>query len=654
MVTNHIVLIFLAACIGVSAQISTPTLFQPQIFDVQHYDATIAFPDPAARTIIADVSIVVRWTSAAPAPAFPFHLRGLLIDSVFVNGAPSTVATFGVDASDTMHHRVTIGRNVVAGNLDTIRVFYHGTMTNEGGTRPWGGVHFQDSVLYAMGVGFKNVYVSSTQHWLACYDHPSDKATFSAQFVVPNTIWVVASVGKEITNRPPGTLDSTIYRWSEDHPTATYLLTFAVAPYKKIELPSDVPHVFYTLARDSAKSAKSYSRVPHMTTLFANTYGAYPFDKVGFCNTVEGSMEHQSMISFKLSIAQSGETQNRTAAHELAHQWFGDCVSPVDYRYAWLTESFATYSESVWLEEILGFSVYLKSISETATAYIKQVSKSEGVFALEDFPRQAPSSNYPQTIYGKGAVVVAMMRAIAGDEPFTQALQGYIQSHRYATAATIDMKNAMRSALGAKTDRFFDEWVTGIGWPQLNINIGQDGSDAKITIHQVQQNLHPTWPIFTSLPLNVVYTRNGFAGIDTLDVVMYCDSTGLIEFNCTELLSVNAGARCRSLVETMRTTSTMDFFEGNTTLVNPSLRAGFALAPNPANDSITLVRSDARSSIIVRIVDMQGSTLHTQTCGANESNCLISTRSLSNGAYNIIVDGGKTPVRLPLNITRGE
>ncbi|MCX6141303.1 MAG: M1 family aminopeptidase [Candidatus Kapabacteria bacterium] len=643
-----ILLLLLLASVAASAQISTPTMYRPQIFDVQHYDAAITFPDPTKKTIVGDVSITVKWTAGASKPSFPFHLRGLTIDSVFVNDVVSSAVTLGEASSDTMHHRVTLKNDVVAGQTDIVRVFYHGVMSDEGGSSPWGGVHYQDSVLYALGVGFKNSYVSSTQHWLACYDHPSDKATFFARFTVPVTPWKLASVGREVFTREPWPNGFAIYRWSEDHPTSTYLLTFAVAPYTKIEMSGVVPHVFYTLPRDSSKSARSFILVPRMTETFAKKYGNYPFDKVGYCNTQIGAMEHQTMISFNVSIAQKADSQNVTAAHELAHQWFGDCVSPLDFRYAWLTESFATYSECVWVEELRGFPIYLRAVAEKATAYLKNISKSEGVFALENFPRVDPSSNYPQTIYAKGAVVVAMMRAIAGDEPFFSAMKRYQSVKKYGTAVTEDMRDAVRPALGTRTDAFFDEWVTGIGWPQLHVNTDITGSDHVVTITQEQQKLHPTWPIFTTLPLNVVYTRNGFAGIDTIDAVMYFDSTGTLEFTCTQLLSVNIGTKCRSLVEITKTTSVFDFYEKN------EASQTFTLAPNPANDSVTLSRIDGSAAIKISIVNERGATLLTQMCAQNESQCLMDIRSLTNGAYSIIIDDGKTPRRLPLTVTRGE
>jgi len=291
--------------------------------------------------------------------------------------------------------------------------------------------------------------------------------------------------------------------------------------------------------------------------------------------------------------------------------------------------------------------VYRKAVQEKANSYMKTISKSEGVFALENFPRISPSSNYPQTIYQKGAVVVAMMRAIAGDEGFTSAMKRYQSVRKYGTATTLDMKEALRPALGSKTDAFFDEWVTGIGWPQLHVDTDITGSDHVVTITQEQQKLHPTWPIFTTLPLNVVYTRNGFAGIDTIDIIMYPDSAGHVTFTCTQLLSVNAGKKCRSLVEVLSVTSS--FFERGS--VAPDTL--YSLAPNPANDSVQLLRTHTTQPITLRILNAVGKTVLTSACPEGTRTCLLNVSHLASGSYRVVIDGSET-VSLPLVITRGE
>ena len=637
--------ILVVSAVGLFGQISSPDRFRPQIFDVQQYDASITFPNPAARTIEADVSITVDWTASSEAPTFPFHLRDLTIDSVFVNGRSAEWSTIGTRDMDTMHHRVTIPHAVTFARRDTIRVFYHGMMTNEGGTSPWGGVHFQDQVLYALGVGFANNYVSTTQHWLACYDHPSDKARFTGRFRVPTGGWVVASVGPEM---PPRSIDTLVeYTWTERNPIATYLITFAVGKYtfhRQQDLTAKgTPHIFYYLPRDQAKSIQSYSLVPQMTEHLSSWFGDYPFSKVGYCNTYKGAMEHQSMISMPVATIQRGDTMCITAAHELAHQWFGDYVTPIDFRYAWLTESFATFSEALWIEKKRGWDAYLREL-EVKTRSAINAAKQEGVFALEDFPRKAPSSNYPQTIYQKGAVVVGMMRAIAGDDKFRQGLQYYLNNseQKYGNAQTEQFVDRMRASMGKITYDFFTEWVQSKGWAKLRVEQRKGASATQVTIQQVQKQEFPDWPIFTSLPLNVTFVN--LSG-NAEDVIMYPDERGVIEFECLELTGVNTGKKSRCMCE-VQTISSVEDANGNESVT---------LAPIPASDRMIVTRrGSGEREYTMTIYDTRGAALHTWTDAMCESGCVIDVSSYPSGAYVLTLTFGSSVARLPFAVTRGE
>lgn len=637
--------ILLLAISSMTAQISSPDRFRAQIFDVLHYDANITFPDPPTRRIDADVKITVQWQIDAEAPTFPFHLRGLTIDSVFVNGSRAAWSTIGTPDMDTMHHRVQLARAVTRWQRDTIRVFYRGVMTNEGGSSPWGGVHYQDQVLYSLGVGFANNYVSTTQHWLACYDHPSDKATFTGRFRVPTGGWVVASVGPE---QPAKSVDTLVeYTWVERNQIATYLITFAVGKYTSHRLQDlsgkNIPHVFYYLPRDQAKSIQSYSLVPQMTAHLSSWFGDYPFDKVGYCNTYKGAMEHQSMISMPVATIQRGDTMNVTGAHELAHQWFGDFVTPIDFRYAWLTESFATFSEALWIEHKRGWDAYLKEL-EVKTRSAINVAKQEGVFALEAFPRKAPSSNYPQTIYQKGAVVVGMMRAIAGDEAFKNGLQYYLRRSdtRYGNAQTETMAESLRSALGKRTYDFFNEWVTGKGWAKLRVEQRKSDNGILVTIQQVQKQQFPDWPLFTTLPLNVTYIN---VSGNKEDRIVFPDDQGVIEFECLELLGVNSGSKSRCMCE-VQSISSVDETDASESIT---------LAPIPASDRLIVTRrGSGEREYAMTIYDARGAAMRSWTDTMCENGCVIDVSSYPIGAYILVVTFGNRTSRLPFTVTRGE
>lgn len=628
--------------------ISSPTSYIKQPFDVQRYTLELHIDDLSSKAVHGKCRITVVWLDDVSKPAFPFHLRNLVPDSVVdATGTKLGLIAKGFPQRDTFHFSSELVNDVHTGDTTEITVYYHGTMISEGGGADWGGVQYADSLLYTMGVGFSNPEVSATAYWMPCYDHPSDKAELHMSVFVPKNNQLLpwqgqTSVAATGTELPVVEHDSTYeYRWVENHPTATYLYALNAGPLHKYEFDSvgNTPVRIFGYPRDSAASRISYKLVPRMTALFNRLFAPYPFDQVGYVNTTKGAMEHQGLISFPRSLVNKRDTVNTTAAHELAHQWFGDYVTPLDFRHAWLTESFATYCEGAWIEEVLGWDTYLKNLENQANAYITKYSKQEGVFPLFAFPRLAPSSNYPTTIYAKGGCVVSMMRMLAGDSAFYTALRTYLADHAYGNATTADIVEAMRPALGARTDAFFEEWVYGKGWPMLTINFNETGSGWVAEIQQTQQDT--SWPVFTTLPLPITLT-SAESGLVVDTMVVMTGQTLTIPIQSPENFAINAGKYGRSLLQIVSTTAVP--MSGNSL---PRV----TLFPQPANDHVRLQWSaPVQASLVVR--DVSGKEVLLPSTVDMTDSATIRTADLAAGMYTIIIATAKGEQLLPLVVVR--
>ncbi|MGA1307963.1 MAG: hypothetical protein ACO30M_08750, partial [Candidatus Kapaibacteriota bacterium] len=176
--------VFFLSGIGIAhAQISRPTEFVQQPFDVIEYDASLDLvSSPLPRLDNGRCLIRVNWIDE-PRGIFPIHLRDLTIDSVLVNGLNSTFERKGSPIDDTMHYAVSIPKSISKGDSMLITVHYGGLMGKEPPRSgfSWGGVYSTKRILYSIGVGFFAHYVGTTQHWLPCYDHPSDKAKLTTR-----------------------------------------------------------------------------------------------------------------------------------------------------------------------------------------------------------------------------------------------------------------------------------------------------------------------------------------------------------------------------------------------------------------------------------------------------------------------------------------
>lgn len=606
-----------------------PTDYRIQAFDILHYDLNAHFNNIPFRSIKATNTITFVWTENPLNKKFYFHLRDLIIDSVFYNGQSISYTEIGTKASAEYHFELPAPNGAKMGDTVQLSIQYHGMMTAEPGSSSWGGVQPSSGSFYALGVGFKNNYVSMSQHWMPCFDHPSDKATFTGRFRARKPFFVASNGLLEIEN-PADT--APIYVWKHEIPVATYLLTFAVDEFMEITYLTTPPSVVYTKRSDSNQTKYAFAQLPSMIDCFEQYYSTYPFEKIGFCITQLGAMEHQTMISYPRSLVFSTfntkDSMNPVAAHELAHMWFGDLVTPLDFRHAWLTESFATFSEALWYEYKQGKSQYLQYQEQQASGYMNSYSVSEGIFPIYDFVRTGASSNYPRTIYEKGAVVLGMLRYMIGDSAYFASLKQYLHLFRYGNAQTNDVIAAFQTNTSTNLEPFFSEWIFGKGYAVLDIDTvkGDDDRSFDVTIRQVQ---NADWGIYTTLPINIgFYNGQSLVG----DTVVYLTqkqqtfSIGNIPLNTS--LRFNKGNKVRSLFK-IRTI---------TTNIQEKLeQQGILLRPNPANRAVTVELPESNSEWnSIEIFSLLGEKVEEHQVNWRNS-ITLSVEHLPKGIYTVVV-----------------
>jgi len=632
------VLVILSLCNLWGQGISSPTYYREQPFDVLEYRAFIAL-DSLPTPVLGESSctMIVRWRGVPD--TLRFLLRGLEVlrcEFLESNGSVPVPWTIrGTTQDATYHYAVAALPYHSIGDTVALRITYRGTMTGEPtvGGISWGGVQREGTIVYALGVGFYNNYVSATQHWLPCYDHPSDKARFDLTFRVPDT-YFVASGGQEFP--PRDSMGWRYYRFRSEHPAATYLLTFAAIPERLLSIIRDtvslpVPIVLYGRRSDSIATAKSFRLLPQMVRAFERRFGTYPFEKVGYVMTQKGAMEHQTMISFPTSLARSGDTVNLIAAHELAHQWFGDCVTPYDFRDAWFNESFATFAESLWREELGGKEAYLREQQQKINAYLNQYAKPgnplyEGILTMYDFDRRLPSSNYPHVIYEKGAAVLGMLRFALSDSVFFSWCRTLLERYRYDNVSLDTLREtlARMTVKQAYVVRFFDEWILGKGWPVLAIEALRQWSTKgwKATLH-FRQTQPDTLGTYTTLPLEL-----SFIGSDTLHCLVTIEAREqtieIDSVNAFRSIAINSGPTLRSLVQLASNPIVTEVDTYHTTPLQ--------VFPNPASEAVSLsLSNDVDSS--VNLYDARG--MHHSTFEGVGIHT-FSTSSLAGGTYFIV------------------
>jgi aminopeptidase N len=416
-------------------------------YDAIHYAIDLDLDIEAGA--IVDATTTIDALATQDLSTFNLDFRGPQIDAVTVNGAPADWTREGGELT------ITPARPLPDGESFQTAVRYHGTPDIDEDDRFERGWWTTDHSIFTAGEP------AGSDVWYPVNGHPRDKATYTVVITVPEPYEVVSNGLLDSVARSTGAAGnpSTItFMWDNQEPTASYLVMFHAA---ELDLTFDEGPGGITLIEafppDLSRKEKSlFDQVPEMIEVFTELFGAYPFASLG--NTVfadtsfNAALETQSMIGYDRSAV-----SERTIAHEIAHQWFGDSVSPASWQDIWLNEGFARYAEILWAEAAHGSDAAAAALQRQIGGFATVSRTADGAGVLIGDP--GADHLFTEVPYAGGAVLLHELRERLGDETFFHLLQEWAARYRYSTATTEDFIALAEEVSGEDLEAFFTDWL---------------------------------------------------------------------------------------------------------------------------------------------------------------------------------------------------
>jgi aminopeptidase N len=339
-------------------------------------------------------------------------------------------------------------------------------------------------------------------HLFPCIDHPSHKQPVRVAATVPTGMEVVGN-GALVSVVETGDGMSR-WTWSEPRPIPAYLFTLVVGPMVIVEDTtatgagpegSDVPVRYLAPAgTDPGLLLPNLGKTPAMIHFLAERLGQpYPYpryDQVVVHDFIFGGMENAGATTLTdLALlpehARLDGDMDDLVVHELAHQWFGDLVTCEDWSQAWLNEGWATYIQYVWAAKDRGEDDALADLYTTLKNYMGEYS---GRYqrALVEGRYRAPIDLFDRHLYEKGGLVLHTLRGTLGEHAFWSGVSAYLGAHGDDCAHTRDFQRALEASSGRSLERFFAEWVHGVGHPELTLSLSWSGGLLHLKATQTQ------------------------------------------------------------------------------------------------------------------------------------------------------------------------
>ncbi|MFD7441694.1 M1 family metallopeptidase [Streptomyces sp. NPDC059909] len=408
-------------------------------YDIQHYTLTLDY-DPKSHRLTGTAEITARATQDLS--AFNLDLHGLTVRGASVDGAPAAVNRAGDEL--TLRPRDDLRKG------DTFRtvVRYDGsprTITDTDGTRE-GWLRTADG---AVAVG----QPKGSMTWFPGNHHPKDKATYDINVTVPKGLTAVSN-GELRSERPTADRSRTTFAWRSAQPVASYVVTVGIGAYDVTRSRPGAPGIPVYIAVDktvTARNGELLDRIPELTEWAVKRFGPYPFSSTGAIVEREGDADYALETQSRAFFTEDAFNPE-TVVHELAHQWYGNSVTPRTWRDVWLSEGFATYAEWVYLEEFEDIP---------AQESFEEAFGSEDNWAFPPADQPDAEQLLGDPVYERGAMALHKVRKAVGDDKFFAILQGWAQTHRHGNASTRDFTTYVEQKSGKDLTALWDVWLYG-------------------------------------------------------------------------------------------------------------------------------------------------------------------------------------------------
>jgi len=354
---------------------------------------------------------------------------------------------------------------------------------------------------------------SDARRAFPCMDHPSQKAVFDIKMIVDADL-VALSNGQAVEEKPLAGGRKQV-RFETTPQMSTYLLFFGVGEFhltnhetdprvRSVTLPGRDTNGGFGLefGRKALEFCETYYQIP---------YALSKMDLIAVPDFAFGAMENWGAITFRENLilhypevtSKSGEMSIcNVIAHEIAHQWFGNLVTPSDWKYLWLNESFATYFAygvvdhfhpkwEVWDQFLLG---------QTSPAMGRDGLNDTCAIEIPGGEHVVINTSTAPIIYSKGSSILRVVQGYIGNNDLRKGLQQYLKTFEYANAASHNLWEALEKASGKPVTALMKSWIEQPGHPLVQAQ--RNGRDLTLTQKRftyLENTSDQTWKIPVTL-----------------------------------------------------------------------------------------------------------------------------------------------------------
>jgi aminopeptidase N len=467
------------AAVATAAESPTPTQL-PRLVRPTHYDVTLE-PDAAALTFRGDIAIAVD--VLGPVQSITLNALDLKFTSVHVtDGAGKVISNDPKITIDEAAQTATFafGQTIPAGRY-WLAIDYTGK------------IGMQAVGLFAIDYDTANgkkraLYTqfeaSDARRMIPSWDEPAHKATFKLEAIVPQGQMAVSNM--PVAERTEMSGGRARVRFQQTPKMSTYLLFFGVGEFDRATAklgPTELGVVTQKGKADQAKFAldSSVQVLREYNDYFGTPYALPKLDNIAspgssrFFGAMENwgaicTFEYAMLLDPAISTQADKQGVFGVAAHEIAHQWFGDLVTMRWWDDLWLNEGFASWMASRTTQRLHPeWNADLQSVGSRERAMERDsIATTHPIVQKIETVEQAAQA-FDAISYSKGEAVLHMLEGYVGDDVWRDGVRRYMKAHAYGNTMSDDLWHEVEAAARQPITAIAHDFTLQPGVPLIRV-----------------------------------------------------------------------------------------------------------------------------------------------------------------------------------------
>jgi aminopeptidase N len=332
------------------------------------------------------------------------------------------------------------------------------------------------------------------------WDEPQFRTPYNLTVTIPADQMAISNMPQAGVQSRPNGMKSVTFQTTPA--MSSYLLFLGVGEFDRITTTAAGTEIGIVTRKGAGETGRyalegSAKIVPYLNQYFGTPYPLPKLDNVAGPGSSQffGAMENwgaifsfESILLVDPAITTEASRQGifGTAAHEIAHQWFGNLVTMAWWDDLWLNEGFASWMATKtthalhpeW-EPLLGnvggreAAMTLDSVATTHPV-VQRINTVDQI-----------SQAFDAITYRKGQAVITMLEDYVGEDAWRRGVQDYIRTYRLKNTVSDNLWQKVEAAAGKPVTAIAHDFTLQPGVPLIRVeNATCNGGKTNVTLRQ--------------------------------------------------------------------------------------------------------------------------------------------------------------------------